>query len=355
MTKICLSFLDSGTDLTRISEICGIVESFYNPNLGTQFYQIFVVLTAFEKDKNYSFVKTTSSAPQQFIYANATSQRLDNFLLGTLKGLPKSRVYSMIRKGEVRVNSGRKAANYRLVLGDRVRVPPLFLSQSESVRIPQNLQDVVWNSVLYETDAYLVLNKPPGMAVHSGSGVRFGLIDVLNAKTNATHQSDFYLCHRLDKDTSGVLLIAKNREIMLARHSDFRANHVKKNYVAIVSGRWPSRIREIDAPLKRVLLPSGERQVRISEEGQASLTVCNVVKSNELYSVMEFQPTTGRTHQIRVHAHSVGHPILGDLKYGDRSNARSVSRLMLHAQSLVLPDGNEYAAPIPEEFLSIFE
>ena len=289
-------------------------------------------------------------------------QRLDNFLLGLLKGVPRARVYSMLRKGEVRVNGGRCRPSRRLAAGDVVRIPPVRASRRNGGRRQARVDGAARRrlrldtAVLYEDEHLIVLNKPPGVAVHGGSGVSLGVIEALRATRS---KGTYELIHRLDRDTSGCLAIAKDRATLLKYHAAFREGRVKKSYDLVVHGRWPRRLRAIRAPLSRYVLPNGERRVRPDASGMPARTDLEPVDVRDAATWLRAFPKTGRTHQIRVHAATAGHPIVGDQKYADRSAAiAGVNRLMLHASSLTLPAGDRrrrFEAPLDASFLEVWE
>ena len=281
-------------------------------------------------------------------FEHRQTQRLDNYLLQFYKNVPRSLIYRIIRKGEVRVNGGRKKAHYRLHQGDRIRVPPLSAKEKPPVNIPKGFRDQVWDSVVAETPSLLVINKPSGVAAHGGTGVPYGCIEALNFDANPSRT--FYLGHRLDRDTSGILLIAKDRETMRLLHDAFRANQIAKEYVGLVEGQWPEEITSISKPLSRYLLPNGERRVKVDEKGQSSLTECRTLEAFDGATLMEFKPQTGRTHQIRVHASHVGHPLYGDQKYAGEAVRNATQRLMLHALEVSLPTGESFSVKPSEEF-----
>ncbi|WP_456270116.1 RluA family pseudouridine synthase [Kushneria sp. AK178] len=269
-------------------------------------------------------------------------QRLDNFLMTHLKGAPRTLIYRIIRRGEVRINGGRGKASRRLVTGDRVRVPPLRLTPQEAVQeVSDNLRHVIETSLLKETPEWMAFNKPSGLAVHGGSGVRIGLIEALRQIRNDLPYLE--LVHRLDRDTSGCLLVAKSREALNFLSHELREHRMQKRYLALVEGAWPSERHEVTAPLMRFELPSGERRVRVDDTGKASQTRFALLESFRKASLIEAEPVTGRTHQIRVHALHAGHPLLGDVKYGSASGERlatrcELSRLFLHARRLGFTD-----------------
>jgi 23S rRNA pseudouridine955/2504/2580 synthase len=264
-------------------------------------------------------------------------QRLDNFLTARLKGVPKSHVYRIVRSGEVRVNSGRVAASHRLELGDRIRVPPIRVAEREAGDAPAPALEL---PVLFE-DAYLLaVDKPAGLAVHGGSGIAHGAIERLRA---ARPEAKFLeLVHRLDRDTSGVLLLAKKRSALTAMHEDLRERGMDKRYVAAVAGRVRDELRRVKVPLRKYATADGDRRVAVdAREGQEAETVFRRLARGEASSLVEAELLTGRTHQIRVHLAHIGHPILGDEKYGDFAlnralRMRGLKRMFLHAASLAL-------------------
>ena len=279
-------------------------------------------------------------------------QRLDNFLLSLLKGAPKTLVYRIIRKGEVRINKGRAKADSRLKKGDRVRVPPVRLPEANEVPdVSPALQKILKDSVLFEDDALLAINKPHGLAVHGGSGVSLGLIEALR-KVRPDHNF-LELVHRLDRDTSGVILIAKKRKALTALQQmlvDKRG--ISKKYLALVHGHWDPAVSDIRLPLLRTERQSGERVVVVSEEGKSCHTRTRLLSEGKRYSLVEAEPVTGRTHQIRVHCLAQGAVIAGDEKYSDRTEKQQdkdegIRRLCLHAWRL------SFRHPISGERLSI--
>lgn len=281
-------------------------------------------------------------------FKHLETQRLDNYLLQIYKNVPRSLIYRIIRTGQVRVNGGRKRAYYRLQKGDQIRVPPLSVEETSAVQIPQGFRDRIYASIVFETPSFLVLDKPSGVASHAGSGVPYGCIEALNYNNEAS--SPLYLGHRLDRDTSGILIIAKDRQNMQKLHAAFRSNEVIKEYTGLVHGIWPATITTISKPLERYLLPNGERRVKVSREGQASLTECAILASYSDATRMEFRPKTGRTHQLRVHASHIGHAIFGDLKYASSAERNATDRLMLHASRITLPTGESFAVEPSEDF-----
>jgi len=279
------------------------------------------------------------------------SQRIDNFLLRELKGVPKSHVYRVLRSGEVRVNSGRIGPDYRLQVGDRVRIPPVRVSNVVKTAKPAEFP------IVLEDASLLVVDKPAGVAVHGGSGVSFGVIESLRAARPQAKLLE--LAHRLDRDTSGLLMVAKKRVALVELHRMLRDGEVDKTYVAIVKGTPAERSFDIDEPLHKYVSGSGERRVSVKEGGLRALTRVKVTRAGKGLSQLEVRLLTGRTHQIRVHLAHAGHPIVGDDKYGDfelnRALAkRGAKRLMLHAARLafshpVTKEKVRLDAPMPAE------
>jgi 23S rRNA pseudouridine955/2504/2580 synthase len=255
------------------------------------------------------------------------AQRIDNFLLRELKGVPKSHVYRVLRSGEVRVNSGRVKPDYRLRVGDRVRLPPIRTAQRPPPARPLDLP------VAFEDSALLVIDKPSGVAVHGGSGVSFGVIESLRA---ARPQARFLeLAHRLDRDTSGLLIIAKKRGALVELHRMLREGEVQKIYLAVVKGAVAKKTLELRESLHKYVTASGERRVSVHEDGMRAVTKVKRLKANPGFSLLQIELLTGRTHQIRVHLAHAGHPIIGDDKYGDFALNRELrQRLLLHAAQL---------------------
>jgi len=297
----------------------------------------------------------------QFVTIDESSedQRLDNFLLKTLKNVPKSLIYRIIRKGEVRVNKGRAKPENRLQIGDSVRIPPVKVPEAVRSHKPsQSLIQSLENAVVYESEQLLVVNKPSGLAVHGGSGVNLGLIEALRASPNAPKFLE--LVHRLDKDTSGCVMVAKKRS-MLKYLQDLlrRETGVDKRYLALVEGKWPKRKTLVNLPLLKREAHGGERHVAVNhEQGKPSKTAYRVIETFAGATLVEAKPITGRTHQIRVHCQQNGHPIIGDSKYGAENvnkvfKKQGIKRLFLHAYALSLPLQNgetlELQAPLPEE------
>lgn len=273
------------------------------------------------------------------IDGDEAGQRIDNFLLARLKGVPKSMIYRIIRKGEVRVNKGRIKPEYKLNAGDSIRIPPVRVSEKEEIAVSPKLDKVsaLAYCILYEDDHLMLINKPSGTAVHGGSGLSFGVIEGLRALRPEARFLE--LVHRLDRDTSGVLLIAKKRSALRALHEQLRLKQMQKDYLALVRGQWQSHTKVVQAPLLKNILQSGERVVKVSNEGKPSETRFKVEERFEFATLVKASPVTGRTHQIRVHTLHAGHPIAFDDRYGDRDfdsqlAGTKLNRLFLHASSL---------------------
>ncbi|WP_101776065.1 23S rRNA pseudouridine(955/2504/2580) synthase RluC [Pasteurella oralis] len=279
------------------------------------------------------------SVKQLTISEDEAGQRIDNYLLTKLKGVPKSLIYRILRKGEVRVNKGRIKPEYKLQTNDVVRIPPVRISEKEQAPISNKLNKVsqLEKHIVFEDEVLLILNKPSGIAVHGGSGLNFGVIEALRAlRPNARFLE---LVHRLDRDTSGILLVAKKRSTLRHLHEQLREKTIQKDYLALVRGQWQSHCKVIKAPLLKNELSSGERIVKVSEQGKPSETRFSVEERYTNATLVKAFPVTGRTHQIRVHTQYAGHPIALDDKYGDSQFDEQMSkiglkRLFLHAFSI---------------------
>ncbi|BCV53645.1 23S rRNA pseudouridine(955/2504/2580) synthase RluC [Shewanella algae] len=293
-------------------------------------------------------------------------QRIDNFLLSKLKGVPKSMIYRIVRKGEVRVNKKRIKPEYKLAEGDQVRIPPVRVSEENYRTAPSaNLERVsrLEDRVLFEDKHILVLNKPAGIAVHGGSGVDYGVIEAL--RSLRPQQKFLELVHRLDKDTSGVLLVAKKRSALKHLHDQLRHKQMQKDYQALVRGEWQKHDKVVKAPLLKLTLKSGERIVRVNTEGKASETRFKILQRYDGATLVQASPVTGRTHQIRVHCQYAGHPIACDEKYSeqkfdDSMRALGLNRLFLHAAQLKFthPDTETemtVQAPLDPELLELLD
>ena len=289
----------------------------------------------------------TTQVQMLTIPADREGQRLDNLLITLLNGVPKSRIYRILRKGEVRINKGRVKPEYKVKAGDLLRLPPIKDATKPTQTVNSKLQKVkqLDQAIIQMEKNLLALNKPSGIAVHGGSGLKFGVIEGLRA----LHPDWPYLelVHRLDRETSGVLLIAKRRSTLRWLHQQLREKQIRKKYWCLVHGNWPSTLSKIDAPIASGKGGGGERRMKISSEGKDSITRFRLLACHENTSLIEAEPITGRTHQIRVHCLSAGFPIVGDTKYVSQNNLlerekkMQVSRLMLHARSLIFKVSEE--------------
>lgn len=286
----------------------------------------------------------------------AGGQRIDNYLTRLLKGVPKSHVYRILRSGEVRVNGGRAKPDYRVAAGDELRIPPVRTAQRPARAMPP-ASPALERAVLFEDAQLIALNKPAGLAVHGGSGVNFGVIEQLRSQRPEARFLE--LVHRLDRDTSGVLLLAKKRSALTHLHAELREGRVRKIYFALVKGAWRGKQRSVKLNLHKFVLPSGERRVAVREDGQESHTIFSLERAWRDYSLLRAELKTGRTHQIRVHLAHLGYPIAGDDKYGDfelnKLLARTgLKRMFLHAASIAFRhpasgDKITLEAPLPDE------
>lgn len=285
---------------------------------------------------------------------STAGQRIDNFLIRQCKGVPKSHVYRLLRSGQVRVNGGRVSQTYKLQLGDEVRIPPVRVAEASATQ-PAPVGKPL--PVVYEDDALIVINKPAGKAVHGGSGVSYGVIEQLRRQRPEVRMLE--LAHRLDRETSGLLIVAKKRSALTALHDMLREGRMEKRYLTLVPGRWANPLQHIKAALFKYLTPEGERRVRVAPEGKAAHSVVRRVHAWSDYSLLEVELKTGRTHQIRVHLAHVGFPLCGDDKYGDfalnkRLESQGLRRMFLHAAMLRFNHpltGAEItlSAPLPDE------
>ncbi|OFZ72903.1 MAG: RNA pseudouridine synthase [Betaproteobacteria bacterium RBG_16_64_9] len=277
---------------------------------------------------------SSSAAVSAVVEAESDRQRIDNFLLRHCKGVPRSHIYRILRTGEVRVNSRRVDATYRVREGDRVRIPPIRVAGRGTGKLPAPAVEL---PVLLEDDWLLAVDKPAGMAVHGGSGVSFGVIERMRSARPELKRLE--LVHRLDRETSGVLLLAKKRVALLALHAALREGRAEKSYIALVKGKWRGEERRIDLPLRKYLTSAGERRVSVDAQGRASITVFRPLRQGRSCTLLSADLHTGRTHQIRVHLAHLGYPIAGDDKYGDFDWNRELSRqglkrMFLHAAQM---------------------
>ncbi len=282
-------------------------------------------------------------------------QRIDNFLRSELPGVPKGRIYRLLRRGEVRVNGGRIRAEYKLEQGDEVRIPPVRV-RADGPAAPEKQAADMLGRVIYEDKRLLVVNKPSGVAVHGGSGISHGVIELL--RQARPDLKDLGLVHRIDRETSGCLVMAKRRSALRELHERFREGRVEKNYLALALGDWQYGEQLIDAPLLVHNRKGGERHVVVSDKGKDAQTRVSLSRTYGVYSLVQCAPVTGRTHQIRVHLANAGHPIVGDDRYGDEAANKvarklGLKRLFLHAQSIAFVDdsGNDlhFTAPLADD------
>ncbi len=273
-------------------------------------------------------------------------QRIDNFLVKHLKGVPKSHIYRLLRSGQVRINSGRKKPHYKLCSGDTLRLPPVRISENQTHPVPASVTQLLKESIIFENDDIIALNKPSGLAVHKGSGLSFGVIEAFR---QIDPEQPLELVHRLDRETSGCLLLAKNRRVLAALHAMLRHEtvvHIEKTYLALLDGVWAQGNKTIDTGISKIKR-GGEHMMQVDEAGDHAISHFEPLEifeadSTRPCSLMKITIDTGRTHQIRVHAQHCGHSIIGDSKYGDKESNRlfremGLKRLFLHAKSLYLP------------------
>ena len=289
------------------------------------------------------------------IGTNSSNQRVDNFLLGKFKDLPKSKIYSIIRKGEVRINGSRVKPHFKLSLGDKIRIPPLFLSKKSNLSSPEKgLIEEIRGQVIYEDGEILAINKKHNLAVHGGSRVSVGLIEIV--RNFGKDYRDAQLVHRLDKATSGCIILAKNKKSTRLYNSFIRSNQIIKKYHCLIHGSWPKKLNSIRLPLK-VNKNENLKKTIVSEDGKYSATNFKLTKSNENFSLLECSLETGRTHQIRVHTSASGFPIAGDLKYSSMTlNSDMEKRMYLHCSSLeILEKDLKITSKVPNSFFQPFE
>ena len=296
---------------------------------------------------------------------SADNQRLDNFLMARLKGVPKSRIYKLVRGGEVRINGGRVEVSYRLKLGDEVRIPPVRLAapaKAAELKLPPSVNRLLPH-ILYRDDALIALNKPAGMAVHGGSGISRGVIEQIRLELPECRYME--LVHRLDRETSGVLLIALKRRALVGLHAAMRDGKIEKRYLTLVAGRWPNPVQHVKLPLHKRVTDDGEKRVTVRDEGQTAHTIFRRLQSFPDFTLLEAELKTGRTHQIRVHASHMGFPIAGDDKYGDfelnkRLAKQGLKRMFLHAAQLsfdhpITGEKMSIEAPLPVELATFLD
>jgi 23S rRNA pseudouridine955/2504/2580 synthase len=300
-----------------------------------------------QRKSNVGEARAAPAVRRERVDESAAGQRIDNYLLRICKGVPKSHVYRILRGGEVRVNGARVAPTYRLAAGDEIRIPPLRIAPpARSAPAPAGKP----LPVVFEDEALVVVDKPAGKAVHGGSGVSFGVIEQLRSQRPDARLLE--LAHRIDRETSGLLIIAKKRTALKALHDMMREGRVEKHYVALVAGHWGSRLQHVRVPLFKYLTADGERRVRVGEDGKPSHSVVRLSRRWRRFSLLDVELKTGRTHQIRVHLAHLGFPLAGDDKYGDFALNKALAseglrRMFLHAARL------SFAHPLSGEVLEL--
>ena len=283
--------------------------------------------------------------------------RLDNCLIARLKGLPRTKIYSIIRKGEVRVNSSRSVPSLKLKIGDLIRIPPYRTSTIEKVFTSNSLKEKIINSIISAEKEFIIMNKPVGIACHGGSGISSGVIEII--RDVDPKYKDAQLAHRIDRDTSGCLVIALKKSFLRKLHQEIRNKQVDKYYDLVVFGSWPEELKSVNKPISKSKSKSGEREAIIDSGGKESLTEFHIIQSNNNYSLLKAKIITGRMHQIRAHTQFEGYPIVGDKKYGDeilneRARKKGLNRMLLHANSIKFKNlGIECSTDTPKIFNSI--
>lgn len=292
-------------------------------------------------------------------------QRIDNFLLKHLKGVPKSHIYRLLRSGQIRINSGRKKPHYKLQAGDTLRLPPIHMDEGQDTLVPESVMQSLKQAIIFENDDIIAINKPSGIAVHKGSGLRFGIIEAFR---QLIPEQPLELVHRLDRETSGCLLLAKNRQILARLHELLRHEktvYIEKTYIALLDGLWQGENRTIDIGMSKIKR-GGEHIMQIDKDGDRAISHFSPLElfdhDTHPCSLMKITIETGRTHQIRAHAQHTGHPVAGDSKYGDKASNRlfrelGLKRLFLHAQQLYLPLANPISiqAPVSDDLSTLIE
>ncbi len=284
--------------------------------------------------------------------ADRAGQRLDNFLLGCLEGVPRSVIYRLVRTGQVRVNGGRAKPMKKLAAGDEVRIPPVATRPAGPRPVPDEWVERVRNCIIEQNRDFVIIDKPAGLAIHGGSGLAFGLMDVA-----ARIDDGWRPVHRLDRPTSGLLMLARNHQALVALQRDFARRRVEKRYLALLHGVLPEDRITIDEPLKKIRDSSGQHRVIVAADGQAAVTHFRVLERFPAHTYVEVQIETGRTHQIRAHAAALGHALAGDERYATRSAPAGLKRLFLHAHFLRLsgPDEHVFNAPLPAELAQVLD
>ena len=317
---------------------------------------------ALRQSHNSLMIYRTRKTENVVIDNEHAERRIDNFLLAFLKPIPKSRIYQMLRRGEVRANGGRIKQDYRLQPGDILRIPPVFeLPVERADDPPARLVEMIQNCVMYEDEQLIVVNKPPGLVVHAGTGSVFGVIELLRRLYR--QKQDLHLIHRLDKETSGCLLVAKNMAVLRQVNQALKMGAVHKEYQALLQGRLHEKKIKVDTPLQRHRNRHGEGLVRTDKSGKTAMSEFSTVRVFRDATHVRVRIATGRTHQIRVHANSIGHPLAGDGKYGDREfnrkmRALGLKRMFLHAGKLSVPElrntgEHQFIAPLPTDLEAV--
>ncbi len=302
-----------------------------------------------------------NSASLVDISEDQAGQRIDNFLVKHLKGVPRSHVYQLLRSGQVRVNSGRKKPHYKLQAGDTLRVPPVRINENQVGKIPDSVLRVLKNAIIFENEDIIAINKPSGIAVHKGSGLQFGVIEAFR---QILPEQPLELVHRIDRETSGCLLLAKNRTVLARLHELLRhekISHIEKTYIALLNGQWPYGKKTVDIGVSKIKR-GGEHIMQTDKLGDRAISHFEPLEIFQNCSLMKVKIDTGRTHQIRVHAQYCEHPIIGDSKYGDKQANQAfrklgLKRLFLHAKKLYLPLDNEITieAPLSDDIEKILQ
>lgn len=307
-----------------------------------------------------------NSVSQIIINEGQAGQRIDNFLVKHLKGVPKSHIYRLLRSGQVRVNSGRKKPHYKLQSGDTLRLPPVRVSENQSIPVPESVIQLLKSTIIFENDDIIAINKPSGIAVHKGSGLSFGIIEAFR---QIDPEQELELVHRLDRETSGCLLLSKNRQVLARLHEMLRHEtiaHMEKTYLALLDGVWTGGKKTVDVGISKIKR-GGEHMMQVDKSGDRAISHFEPLEifdehSTRPSSLMRITIDTGRTHQIRVHAQHCGHTIIGDSKYGDKEANRyfrkmGLKRLFLHARQLYLPLSNpiNIEAPLSDELEQLLQ
>lgn len=295
---------------------------------------------------------TTRGVRHVRVPADRSGQRLDNFLLGQLEGVPRSAIYRLVRTGQVRVNGGRAKPMKKLAAGDEVRIPPVSIDPVQPRRVPAEWVERLQQRVIELNQHYLIIDKPDGLAMHGGSGLSWGLMDV-----TAQIDPEWRPVHRLDRPTSGLLVMARSHQALVALQRELVARRVEKRYLALLHGRLAEHSLSVNAPLKKIRDGSGQHRVIVAEDGQAAVTHFRVLERLPGFSYVEAEIETGRTHQIRAHAASLGHPLAGDQRYAEQSPPTGLKRLFLHAHFLRLawPEERVFSSPLPAELAQLLD